>query len=753
MVISCLTVLAPLWLGAVEAPVAAVTVYSDRARVVRTASVTLAGAQRVELPPLPALVDPSSIRVEAQGAEVRAVDIARVEPNELPIEQGRRLLAELETIEDRIAQTSAEREAYVVQLDGLGVVTPKAPPVEGQRPPPKLEPSGWSQADAFLADLRARLQGKSREAAERLKELEREHAHLQHEAQLLGGADRRGGWHVTVLASGKGAATLQLTYVIARARWIPTYDIRLFPKTNEVQLSFSGLVSQETGEDWNGAKLTLSTAVPASTTAFPKLLTWKLGAKERFIPAPAPLTEAMRPPPAAPPLPETTRDAEALRRRLLEKSVATKEGKQEEDEKDKAKVTVAKEPEAKQLTTDFIRSVPVTTPGARSYESLAETAPGSLSTRPNASGSGTITGTITDAATKSSLMDVVVTATALQLSGEQVVVSDGSGSYWIPQLPQGEYTLRFDKDGYKPYSRSGVQLRSGATLRINAELLPESLKAEEIVVVGRAPTVDVGSSMTGTTISLESTAPSSMADSYGGRSSAPTVVAGSLAPPPGYVRPRYAPELPASLAGGNDLSYAAPRPETLRSGGGARRVALFSETWPVSVERRIYPALATHAFMVAELKSPSAQALPGGLANLAVGDDPAGTARLGLVSPGEPFTLPLGIDRAIKPVRNVQLVQAEKGLIGKSDVGEYVVTDEIANPYPFPLRTRIYDQWPLPGTDDVEIKLVRVEPWAIQDKVKGSLEWHQTLPPGGKVTVTFTYSLRRPKGWQLYQWQ
>lgn len=662
MVISCLTVLAPLWLGAVEAPVAAVTVYSDRARVVRTASVTLADAQRVELPPLPALVDPSSIRVEAQGAEVRAVDIARVEPNELPIEQGHRLLAELETIEDRIAQTSAEREAYVVQLDGLGVVTPKAPPVEGQRPPPKLEPSGWSQADAFLADLRARLQGKSREAAERLKDLEREHARLQHEARLLGGADRRGGWRVTVLASGKGAVTLQLTYVIARARWIPTYDIRLFPKTNEVQLSFSGLVSQETGEDWTGAKLTLSTAVPASTTAFPKLLTWKLGAKERFIPTPRPLTEAARPPPAAPPLPEPTREAEALRLRLLAKSVPPEPPRKEEDEKSKQKVPVEKSPEPPPITNDFIRKISMPLPGAsrepaRSFESLAEARPGDSSTRP-------------------------MSAT------------------------------------------------------------------DEIVVVGRAPTVDVSSSSTGTTIGLES-----LPASPGFFKPPPEVVAGSLAPPPGYVRPTYAPDLPASLAGGNDLSYAAPRPETLRSGGGARRVALFSETWPVSVERRIYPALATHAFMVAELKSPSAQALPGGLANLAVGDDPAGTARLGLVSPGEPFTLPLGIDRAIKPVRNVQLVQAEKGLIGKSDVGEYVVTDEIANPYPFPLRTRIYDQWPLPGTDDVEIKLVRVEPWAIQDKVKGSLEWHQTLPPGGKVTVTFTYSLRRPKGWQLYQWQ
>jgi hypothetical protein len=60
----------------VNAPVSSVTVYGDRARVVRSADVALTGSIRVELPLLPIKVDPGSIRLEAAGAEVRQVEHA-----------------------------------------------------------------------------------------------------------------------------------------------------------------------------------------------------------------------------------------------------------------------------------------------------------------------------------------------------------------------------------------------------------------------------------------------------------------------------------------------------------------------------------------------------------------------------------------------------------------------------------------------------------------------------------------------------
>jgi hypothetical protein len=120
-------------------------------------------------------------------------------------------------------------------------------------------------------------------------------------------------------------------------------------------------------------------------------------------------------------------------------------------------------------------------------------------------GAAVLTGRIEDAATKQPVADVVVTVTSPNLQGEQIVVTDSTGQYRIPNLPSGAYTLRLEKEQYKPYARPDITLRADTTIRVDASLLPESLKAEEIVVVGRAPTVDVGSSSTGMNISSDFT--------------------------------------------------------------------------------------------------------------------------------------------------------------------------------------------------------------------------------------------------------
>jgi hypothetical protein len=117
-----------------------------------------------------------------------------------------------------------------------------------------------------------------------------------------------------------------------------------------------------------------------------------------------------------------------------------------------------------------------------------------------ATGSGVLTGTVRDAAEKRPLADVIVTATSPDLQGEQVVITDGAGFFRIPDLPAGVYTVRFEKDGYRAATRERIGLRTDSTLRVNAELLPEVIKAEEVTVEAHAPVIDVGSSSVGQNI-------------------------------------------------------------------------------------------------------------------------------------------------------------------------------------------------------------------------------------------------------------
>ncbi|MFY2560410.1 carboxypeptidase-like regulatory domain-containing protein [Corallococcus terminator] len=98
--------------------------------------------------------------------------------------------------------------------------------------------------------------------------------------------------------------------------------------------------------------------------------------------------------------------------------------------------------------------------------------------------SSTIIGTVIDARSRQPVPDVVVTATSPNLQGEQTVATNAQGEYRIPQLPPGVYTLRFEKEEYKPFARTDdVQLRLNRTIRLNVELLPESL-GEAVEFVG-----------------------------------------------------------------------------------------------------------------------------------------------------------------------------------------------------------------------------------------------------------------------------
>jgi hypothetical protein len=118
-----------------------------------------------------------------------------------------------------------------------------------------------------------------------------------------------------------------------------------------------------------------------------------------------------------------------------------------------------------------------------------------------AQGTSVLLGTVTDTTSKRPIPDVLVTATSPNLQGEQTVVTDASGQYRLPQLPSGSYTLRFEKEAFKPYSREAITVRLDYSVRVNVELIPESALTEEVLVVGQTPTVDIGSASTGVNIS------------------------------------------------------------------------------------------------------------------------------------------------------------------------------------------------------------------------------------------------------------
>jgi hypothetical protein len=159
---------------AVDAPVTAVTVYSDRARVTRSATVSLSGTERVELPLLVDGVDPSTIWVDGGGAEVKRVDVKRVDAEEFPRDEASALLGKLEAVDDRLGRARGDRAAVAAVLDLLRRLAPAMPAGDALHAPPRLNPSGWSAALAFVNATGDRLQARLREFDKQIDDLGRE---------------------------------------------------------------------------------------------------------------------------------------------------------------------------------------------------------------------------------------------------------------------------------------------------------------------------------------------------------------------------------------------------------------------------------------------------------------------------------------------------------------------------------------------------------------------------------------------------
>lgn len=79
---------------------------------------------------------------------------------------------------------------------------------------------------------------------------------------------------VTVQAKKELTGTMTVTYFVANASWSPSYDIRVKDINAPVNLTMKATVYQNTGEDWENVKLTLSTNNPYKNKIKPELSTW-----------------------------------------------------------------------------------------------------------------------------------------------------------------------------------------------------------------------------------------------------------------------------------------------------------------------------------------------------------------------------------------------------------------------------------------------------------------------------------------------
>jgi len=97
---------------------------------------------------------------------------------------------------------------------------------------------------------------------------------------------------------------------------------------------------------------------------------------------------------------------------------------------------------------------------------------------------GTLTGTV-KSVDGIAIADAAVVVTSPALQGERTGITDVNGTYLVPSLPPGTYTLRFAKDGLTPAALSAL-LPLGATASVDATLSVAQV-TETVLVEGVTP--------------------------------------------------------------------------------------------------------------------------------------------------------------------------------------------------------------------------------------------------------------------------
>ncbi|RQO80953.1 DUF4139 domain-containing protein [Acidovorax sp. FJL06] len=274
--LASLAILAPLSTAAQETSrIARVTVYPGSATVERVAKVA-AGARSLTLGCLPASLDAQSLQISADPA-VRVGEFnVLTEDRDVVSACASPLDGRIRELEDQIAGVKAEASALQL-VDGYLRSVARATPGDDA---PQARPA--SPTPAQITATAEVLRKSGQDAFTRTHQLQRKQEALELALKpLVAERDRVASQRarvvsVTIHLATEREAELRLSYQVRGPGWQPSYRATLDATQATVLLERQALVAQNSGEDWSGVQLTLSTGQPGHATQGPLPRPWWL---------------------------------------------------------------------------------------------------------------------------------------------------------------------------------------------------------------------------------------------------------------------------------------------------------------------------------------------------------------------------------------------------------------------------------------------------------------------------------------------
>ena len=282
-----------------------VTVYPDRAQVVREHRAEISGGAGVlRIGDLPARLDPTSVRVRAEGPDgltLHHVETRILHGRDLSHPEERALSEALQQSLDERQALTDRREAEAIKLAFIRRLTETGGGSESG-----LSPEAWPGAWERIGEGATEVLREMSEIDRRARGVDAEIQRLENALSALR-TGQRDSMEVSVhyRTPTAGFATLALEYQVPGASWTPVYEARLDTVSGRMEFVRHAEVRQNTGEDWRNVELHLSTARPTLGGRLPELSPWFIDVTPPVRPmmrgeadalatmsAPAPMAEA-----------------------------------------------------------------------------------------------------------------------------------------------------------------------------------------------------------------------------------------------------------------------------------------------------------------------------------------------------------------------------------------------------------------------------------------------------------------------------
>lgn len=263
-----------------------VTVFNNRARLTRRGEVEVeSGSQAIEIPNLPLTLDPASVRARARGtaqAKLLGVDVRKAYFKDVPPGRALELTEQIRRLEEEDRQHLDDLETQDKLITHFDKLTESAETFAFGLARGRTTLETHETILAFVAEKRQAAQTKKRAIHAQRRDLAETLDKLRKELQQIQTARPKERYTAVVEldVAKPGTLTLELTYLQSGANWHPVYDIRW--ASPHLEIAYLGQVTQNTGEDWRGITLALSTASPALAGVIPELKPW-------YIAPPAPM--------------------------------------------------------------------------------------------------------------------------------------------------------------------------------------------------------------------------------------------------------------------------------------------------------------------------------------------------------------------------------------------------------------------------------------------------------------------------------